>query len=434
MGHVFSITDGTTTVYLMGSTSSNVVIDYAPTGPDRVLTIEEQANPDNAIAETVECVIINSTTDNIRADIRSIQKLFAQAARYAATRQGPQVFAKFQPGGTGTVHRSELLGGRIVLDEEALGVGWHSLHMPIGVIWSRRPYWEEDALTTLSLGNIYPYHDSTHNNHVDTTAEQATGDLPAPMQVKLTVGQDGVDFAWLGHTGFQTSAVHQFEGEAATGIDTTVGSANYGDDEYGSVSALTDTATDYFTWTLSNVDYYGGQYYRVIVRFPGAPAAGTWVKVRLYDGTSLLYETPEARELTTALFQELGTIQIAPNAGGLSSLAALKLTLNAYNENDSGTFNIDYLCLIPVEGLRYVQPTSLSLAASDVITDDGIFDVVYVSNAGGKHMGMAGYGKRPVLWPGRINRFYAIWGDDTANVVSWSGSLSVSFYPRRGTL
>jgi hypothetical protein len=434
MGHVFYISDGTTTVYLMGSTSSNVVTGYTPTAPPRLYDVEEAENPENAIVETVECVLVNTTTDLIRTDIRSIQKLLNQASRYTQTRQGPQVFLKFQPGGSGTVHRSELLGGQIEYDEDALDLGWWGLKMSIGVILSRRPYWEEDALTTLSLGTVYPYHDSTHNNHADTTALQATGDMPTPVQVKLTLGQNGVDYAWLGHTAWQASAVHQFEGESASGIDTSVGSANFGDDEYGSVQNLTDTATDYFTWTLSNVDYYGGQYYRVIARFPGAPSSGTWVKVRLYDGTNLLYDAPEARELTTALFQELGTIKIAPNAGGLTSLANLKLTLNAYNENDSGAFDIDYLCLIPAEGLRYVQPTSLSLAAADVITDDGILGVVYVSNASGKHMGMAGYGKRPVLWPGRINRFYTIWGDDTANVVNWSGSLSVSFYPRRGSL
>lgn len=432
MGHVIYLTDGTTTVYLMGSTSSNVVTKYTPTGPEKLLSVEEAENPDNAIVEMVEVTLVNTTTDLIRADLRSLQKLFNQAAKYADTRQGPQVFAKFQPGGTGTVHRSELLGGKIVLDEDALDIGWYGLKMDIGVIWSRRPYWEEDALTTLSLGNVYPYDDATHNNYADASDSQATGDLPTPVQVKLTLGQDGVDYAWLGHTAFAASAVHQFEGEDATGPSDVV-DAHCSAGKYGSIT-LTDTATNHATWALTNVANYAGQWFRVVARFQTAPPSNSFAKMRLYDGASLLYDAPEYRALTTGLFQELGTIQIAPNAAGLTSLANLTLALTAYNSDNAGTLKLDYMALLPTEGLRYVQPTSLSLAASDVITDDGIFDVVYVSNAGGKHMGMAGYGKRPVLWPGRINRFYAIWGDDTANVVSWSGSLSVSFYPRRGTL
>jgi hypothetical protein len=432
MGHVYYITDGTTTVYLMGSTSSNVVTSYTPTGPESVLSVEEQADPNNAIVETVECTIINTTTDNIRADIRSLQKLINQAARYATTRQGPQVFAKFQPGGSGTVHRSELLGGKVALGEDALSIGWPSLHMEIAVIWSRRPYWEEDALTTLSLGNVYPFDDSTHNNYADASDAQATGDLPTPCQVKLTLGQDGVDYAWLGHTAFAASAVHQFEGEDATGPSDVV-DAHCSAGKYGSIT-LTDTATDHATWALSSIANYAGQFFRVVARFQAAPPSNSFAKMRLYDGASLLYDAPEYRALTTGLFQELGTLQIAPNAAGLASLANLTLALTAYNTDDAGTLKLDYIVLLPTEGLRYVQPTSLSLAASDVITDDGINGVVYVNTAGGLHMGMAGYGRRPVLWPGRTNRFYTIFGDDTAAVDNWSATLAVSFYPRRGTL
>lgn len=432
MGHVFYISDGTTTVYLMGSTSSNVVTGYTPTAPPRLYDIEEAENPENAIVETVECVLVNTTTDLIRADIRSIQKLLNQASRYAATRQGPQVFAKFQPGGAGTVHRSELLGGQIMLAEDALSIGWPSLHMEIAVIWSRRPYWEEDALTTLSLGNVYPYDDSTHNNYADASDSQATGDLPTPVQVKLTLGQLGVDYAWLGHTAFATSAVHQLEAEDATGPSDVV-DANCSAGKYGSIT-LTGTATDHAIWALSNVDYYAGQWFRVVARFQAAPPSNTFAKMRVYDSTNLLFDQPEYRALTAGLFQDLATVQIAPNGAGLTSLANLNLALTAYNSGGSGTLKLDYVVLLPLEGLRYVLPTSLTLAASDVITDDGVNRVVYVSNAGGKHMGIAGYGRRPVLWPGRTNRFYTVWGDDTAAVNNWSGTLAVSFYARRGTL
>ena len=137
---VLRITDGTTTKTFTSGDDMKLIA-FEPRTSEDGSDIEENAKVD----------LVSITATN-RANINSINRLFAQARNYAKTQTGPQVHIEFDPGTSGTAWRSLVRDGRVILHDKILGPWQYDTRMRITIEWRRQGFWE-GALTQIPLTN-----------------------------------------------------------------------------------------------------------------------------------------------------------------------------------------------------------------------------------------------------------------------------------------
>jgi len=198
VAHAFSLTDGTTTISL--TTSGIMLENYGMAAPQSEL---DQPAP-VSVTDTVDIYISGATGAAVQTAARALDALLAQAIRRRAERTGPRVYVQAQLDSDTGVWRSELLNGRMELQEDALAVWANKLAR--GTLYLERvPYWEgPETGIPLANGNgtwdgssatglaVYNCNDASgtapnkRNNYVQIAANAVGGNLPAPVQLELT--------------------------------------------------------------------------------------------------------------------------------------------------------------------------------------------------------------------------------------------------------
>ena len=100
-------------------------------GPARIKGVSEPVN-----------VAFSGGNTAARAALQRIDWLFAEARIRQESGRGNRVWVEFSPDGSETFYRSELLDGRIALDDAALGWGWTAEILRAQITWTRRFFWE----------------------------------------------------------------------------------------------------------------------------------------------------------------------------------------------------------------------------------------------------------------------------------------------------
>ena len=133
MAHLVSLTDGTTTISLADG-SSCFIERYTPRAPE--LSVTEGATPATSsggsgqpvdavtyrnVTEAADLFLRSSTTALLQTLVRSIEAMLEKAHRRQRLGVGPRVFWQVQLDGEAAAWRSEILTGRLVLDEDGLG-------------------------------------------------------------------------------------------------------------------------------------------------------------------------------------------------------------------------------------------------------------------------------------------------------------------------
>jgi hypothetical protein len=423
VGYTLSLTDGTTTVTFTGN---NWVTRYVP---------EEPKTGASDVTETVQLKLTGAAWANIAATIQSVKRLLLQAEQrndkdHAILALAP-VYLQISIDGA-PAWRSEVLSGLLASGGDGLGAAMTSKVFECALIVTRRPYWEGPEATLVDGTNIENHDDADagHDNWVDIAGASVAGSLPTPIRLELDNQAGDATGTILAGLAWRTLSTGALIREFSGAVDANCSGGGY------EAIALSGSEAALDSWYISPSGYAGG-YYRVLLRLRGAAPANTQVRLRLYQGGTL-WQQGDLTTLSTALrLQELGTLRLPPTQGQLTSLASLQIVLRALG---SGTLDIDFLALVPMDGYRKYTVVGTALPAGERLVDDGISvpPALYTSADDGTGKSPFNYvatGQPLMLQPGLDQRLH-IWqlkSDGTA-AITRSFRVYVYYRPRRATL
>ena len=271
MAHVFSLTDGTTTINLADGTNT-FTLGYVPTSPE-LSTAQASGVGDGDelssvnlrnVTDTIEMILVQAIKPALQNAVNALESMFFAANRRQRSKTGPRVYLQMQVDGESDTWRSEILSGRVVLAQTALD-RWANIKAEVQLHITRR-FWWEGSLTEIELSTsnaaaatggqtIYNHDDggTGHDNWVEIANTEILGTLPAPVKLALTNNTGGAQpyhSFYIATNAYNDPAnfTHILEGEAATGLTSTSANANYSDGNYGTKSSFTGTVE--LSWTL----------------------------------------------------------------------------------------------------------------------------------------------------------------------------------------
>jgi hypothetical protein len=391
MAHQLSLTDGTTTISLADG-SSCFVERYAPRAPE----LESTEAPGPAVyggalsqvryrnvTESAALFLRAASVAALQTLVRSIEAMLETGAPAAADGIGREgVVGRCSWTGRRSAWRSEVLAGRLVLDED--GLDWWPNKAVRGVLsLTRRPYFEgaetELQLSTSNLAaatggrTIYNHDDSGtgHDNWVEIAAAQVGGALPAPVRLQVTNTSGAARsystfyVATLAHVDMaQLTAGMVLEAETLNSTvtaDANSSAGNYAARSYTASGDVLHTGSFMFDVSAAQVQQMAGRFCRVLARFQGLAPAPIWVQMYLQDSNnSELWRGPEVLLLAATgdlRVKDLGAAPLPPADLG-SGAATVRLIVQyraVLTNGQTLTCNLDFVQLTPVEHLRVVR-------------------------------------------------------------------------------
>lgn len=448
MTNTLSVTDGTTTISL---TSSGVVLTgYMPKAPD----FDAATGTYKSVTESIEFMIIDTTTANVQAKLAALDRLL-QGARRAQNGRGARVYLHFQAGSDAAAWRSEVLDYRLELGEDA-AVGLYQARLECTLIVVRRYYWESTTLTTLPLSNgngsgatsglnIVNHDDSGtgHDNWVQIAADQVTGVLPAGCQIRLTndIGATRTySKIYLALNAFSDPGnfTHILEGESRASGGSIVSDAAYSNGQALSfaLGSGSTPSTSTFTWILpaATLQDAAGRPFRLLARFADGQGTTTvYAEVRAANGTSVLWrgDSVALPNLYGGL-TDLGVVPLPP--GGYSTAyGALTLTLTF---TGVAICYLDFLQLTPMDAFVLLECMA-PCAHGEAVVYDSIEDRQYILSGATELGYVTASGGRLLLQPGVINRLIVLQENTTGTnrgEISESFTVLLRYRPRRLTI
>lgn len=282
MAHTLSLVYGSTTIAL--ASGDYRVREYTPrTAEPGAVSVEE----------TAVIQVYNATLATWQTDIRAINKAFEMARLRQQGRAYQQVFIQFQGDSEAAAWQSEIYDGRVLLPDTALQADWANRTLDLTIIWSRAPFWEATSWTSLSLTNgngtdvttgirVFTWTDGTGSspnvlcNYVDVDDTEISGDLPAPVKLRIKPGST-IQRMWIScHNDLAgLGLVSPYTEAESWSAYASGGSASDSDDSNGSHKTLTLAAD---TWNYLYLDRdlstYNGGMWRFFIRH--SMASGSW--------------------------------------------------------------------------------------------------------------------------------------------------------------
>lgn len=401
------------------------------------------------VRETLTLAMEGAVAD--MANLKSLyQRYLYQAAVYADRKAGDRVFLEGRVNSSSAWEETELLSGetswvtpRMVKDGQA----------ELAISWVRKNYWlDPEAQAPLTNGNgtnntsgltVWSHDDAGagHDNYVQIDASAIGGDLPAPVRIELTNtynDSDRLNYVWVAHNAYSDPAnfQHIIEGEAsAVGSAVADASCSGGYRQTLSWAGTTGTAG---RWTLDStfLSRTRGQWFKVFARVSGLTPGYYRVQCKLmFPASTPLTDVATSQEvlLSDRHLQEIGTLQLPPWLPGETNLAPIALVLQARRADGvaGGSFNLDYLHIIPLDGYRLLKPKGYGAAYNIRLALDEINGNVWTD-------GWAGAGKTghytvfgvPIgLVPGRVQRLYFL-QDEATGFAPIERTMSVKVFYR----
>lgn len=406
MAHVYSLTDGTTTITL-DQASGLLVTGMVLESPEATLREVGQEGVDGLeipgityrnVTRTLELLVIGANTSALQTLVRSIENLLGNAHRRQRTGTGARVYLQIQIDSEASTWRTEILTGRLRMADEALQQ-WLNKKVEAQLFLTTRFYWEgpetELQLSTSNQsaatgGRTIKNHDDSgtgDDNWVQIASSQVGGVLPAPVKLTLTnTTGSSVSYRnlFLAVNAYSDPAnfTHVLEGESRkAGYGTVTVDANSSNGNY---NAYTFSNTGEIQWDLSSslLQDTQGRWFRLLARFISWSGTSIYVKPVLKDATGLvtLWEGDEVRLGTSGSYiVDLGAMPL-PVGGYQVSWGAQVLSL-IVRATGSATLNLDYIQLTPLDSYRWIVQRGLTIANNGVITDDNIEGITHSAGA-----------------------------------------------------
>lgn len=404
------LTDGTTTVTLTTGTYDGVT--YFPAAA----SVSEAMTPGFELADEIRIVASGTATELIAAR-NELEELLNTARRRQQTQTGPRVFVEYQNATGADWFRSEILDGRLSADDEPMlrrvDNGTNVFHLAM----MRQPFWEGDR-TQLVNGTTIANGES--GNSVQIAANDVEGNLPAPVEIKIVNAEAGA-VAWrnfyLACNAWNDPAIYTpwLTGSAFVWSD----SQTHG--------------TSILAWTLSDAQLtdMAGDYFRFIAGFTTAPSADAYAKLRLrWNNQVTLVEGDEVYTGASGgkYMLDMGAFPVPPGGYSSATLVSVRFSVRAAV---AGSGTLDWIAMLPANNFRKLRQVDYSTAAGASIIDDGIEGIAYVDVSGSRYPLVATYGAPLQVWPGRINRIYALYDEASAYTPGNDMTVSVWYRPRR---
>ncbi len=269
--NILKITDGTTTINFSRGDDIKLIA-YEP-----LTSLTE-----NDVRESAQVTFTSTNSSTNTNNVRRINLLFEQARNYAKTQTGSRVYMEFDPGISGTAWRSLVKTGRVVLDNETLGVLYPTVLRMI-IEWTRQPFWE-GGLTQLPLTNS-----SATNDIAGITITNCNDAGTCQVDTATVVGT--IDPAGAGNADFVLTAA----GMTGSPITTSVALANNDTPVISAPKAVTAMNLDSDITDLFNISSDGADI--IVTRL--IPAADDATLNLAYDNDTCTGLTPDATSTDT---------------------------------------------------------------------------------------------------------------------------------------
>jgi hypothetical protein len=435
-----SFTDGTTTVNLNDGPGANTcaikVNGYAP----------RAAMADDAtVSDSAEVEFHGISTG--RARINQINAIFARARQREATGLGPRCFVQFKYDNSDITHRSEIVDGRIEVDESTMGHAYAANEIPASITFIRMPYWE-GALTQLPISNgngsnntsglTVGNHGASQSCWFTVAGSDIAGDADAPVQVRLQITGTGVAYVLYGHlngsNAYTSNSFYQGEGNSS-GLSTGASATSSGS-TYATVPANAGQVVNVASWVISGTTagITNGKSVMPFLRFNVGPP-------QIYLQGVLAGSISEWMQTNTSKYYcvlpPLPLPAVPLDSGYASS--AYTMALNTWNPSSNTSFQLDYITLLPTDGWReliYGAGTDLTSSSSNTIYDDGIENQTYGMTSGTDKYGVfATSGRWPMITPG-VGQSFVFQASAAAGTAAIGITFSAKLYyrPRRRSI
>lgn len=429
--------------------SSTDVVSEIEDGGERILTTRRN------VTETIELMIKVAGGDMTAAvtALEALEKALRMVDEWQFSQGGGKTWLEFQPQGSSAVYRSEILAGKVELENGSMSRYVLAKRILCKIILTRRYYWEGalaeipltvDATSRQTGGVTIKNHDdsgSGDTNRITILGTDITGVLPAPIKFEIKnnygTGYDYTTDVFVGIDAFSTYLTAPqmvFEAEDAAYGDTGVSDANASAGYTANFSVGASLAA-VGAWNIDAPENYFNRYFMMIGRFPvPAGLSGVYLKPRAYTtyNNTLFQEASEVAMSMTKYNQELGALSFPPV---LWTSASYQMCLYGRRAAGAVTINMDFIQLMPMDGYRKFIPRSTGIEYNYSLVDDAIEKELYITTSGaGKRSNFVGYGRPMQLWPGRNTSVHVLVDGNTTHTIDRTSVVKISMRPRRLTL
>ena len=420
MGHVFTLTDGTTTISLV---ASGVLLDnYAMSVPE---------GDDVTVVDTVDIMVEGASGAAMQSKARAMMDA---ATRYHRTHTGARVFVTAQLISDADAWRSEIVGGRLEPADDTLAV-WANNKARMTLYIERVPYWEgPETQIPLTNGNgtndtagLAVYNDGSNtgtsptkrNNYVQLSA--ITGALPAPVKLELKNASGGAqtfNAIYLATNAFSDPAnlVHILQAESRTTGGTTAGNANASGSSQLQLTNYVSGQTVVWDLPAALLQAAQGRWFRLLLGLTYRTATvdkAETVQAEILDSTGafVLVRGPEVAIAHAAIgfipFYDLGALPLPPG-GYDAAWGALKLRLTFRIASGTATTYLDFIQFTATDSYRVLDMRPAAIANNALVVDNGYDDLAYVETAGARAPYVLPRGDALMVWPGQLQRIYIL--------------------------
>ncbi|PKN87788.1 MAG: hypothetical protein CVU46_03145 [Chloroflexi bacterium HGW-Chloroflexi-8] len=426
--------------------SDRVVIDLNASGYRVLNGYFPESGNETDVSEAFDLMVIGASESDLETKIRAIELALDYAKDHQSGPDGVWILFTTNDGVLDD-WQSRVSGGAVLHDNK-LGMRWKETKAKIQVVVYRRPYWETVNPVTLTIDNgggdpgetavVYNHEDagSGHDFYVEIGADQVTGSLatPAIIEFKNSVNDaELVDHLMVGH--FAASSPHEPPASTLLILEGSgTADANCSGGEYDDLTWADAVENQIASWSLATGDLRQ-RYFRFVARFREVFAyTDLWLKVKLLSGSNILSETRWTLMNTTDILQMIGSLQIPPfRHGNYVDIGNLTVGLYEKRAAGAGTFNLDFLAMMPQDGWRKFGAFT-GLAYNETLIDNPVEEklVTHYSTSSYKVTHMLDEGEPIMLQPGVKNLLYFLHDlDDGTSPIARTASITIKCHPRR---
>ena len=457
---------GSTTLTFDESGTDGKLIKYDPVMPrEKILRHQRQiADGDDLVAfsyanpKEEAKILLEGTYTQIQTIFQKIVKIGQQARRnaeFGATLED-QVFLEVLPETESTYWRSKIFSITPHIENDALDLHIDNQKIVFVLQFIREYFFEHTTKQTLFASNtaiertqsgvtVYNSNDavsSVRYNWLDILNQDIDGDLPAPVRMSLERTYNDVDRTthfWYG-LDYRSVGPTTVPLRISSNLNIAIGASNlpgspdntlYENGQYSHNTFTNDTSqiVAYFSLTQAQIDLFGGNFYRVLIRMPGGAQHADFRLEAEYDngGSTPLWTSgllPVANT-TTEIF-DFGVFQMPPFLPDRSDFGLYPVNFRIYAKRPAGSsgtwdFDIDWIQFLPTDSWGIVRDAGFGWGTDDIAVDDAIDDLQYVDfddPNGGAFPSLLRYGTGIWVTPhidesaGDVHRIWYIWEDE----------------------
>lgn len=319
----------------------------------------------------------------------------------------------------------------------------------VKILLRREPGWTGSGIalpTRSTLDNSYSTLGRRISNNpesgsfLEVRGSDLTGSLPSPIKLSLSnTSGSGKIYCRVYAASEWTGGVPLLQGETSVGSGTNTAAGGYSGTGYWLSGNVTSTSSLLGQWVIDQdlINGSDSRWWRLIGAISHTPPhiVTLWPVMYHSNGSTILW-TGEPIPLSTSGGEglvDLGPIPIPPGESLGISRTSLRLGLWGRAKTTS-TISIDYFYLMPVDTLRVLDQTSLTVPSNQLIVIDEYAQDFYMLLSNLAVPIWIPDGESLMLWPGVDQRIHVLEKTSSSADLNGQFTATVTYYPRRLTI